>query len=69
MNNSSLVTISIRSIYGNIKAWPINKNAQTFAAIAGTRTLTIATLARISALGYQVELVNPDTLTLASLTN
>ena len=66
---SNLVIIAIRSIYGNVKAWPINHNAKLFAEIAGTKTLTIATLARISALGFQIELVNPDSLTLASLTN
>ena len=69
MNTSPLVTISIRAIYGNVKAYPINENAQTFASIAGTKTLTMITLARIASLGYQIELVNPDALTVADLTN
>ena len=48
------VTVKIKSIYGEMKAYPIGNDAQTFADIAGTKTLTAATLRHIAKLGYAI---------------
>jgi hypothetical protein len=49
------ITIEVRSVFGVNKAYPVCANAQTFAEIAGTKTLTYATLRHIIGLGYTIE--------------
>jgi hypothetical protein len=51
------ITITIRSVYGEAKAYPMDYEAECFARIAGTKTLTRSTLLNILALGYDVVLV------------
>jgi hypothetical protein len=51
------ITITIRSVYGEDKAYPADHAAECFARIAGTRTLTRATLLNVLALGYDIVLV------------
>lgn len=41
------VHIRLDRVYGQIKAYPVNDAARTFAAIAGTASLTASTLAHI----------------------
>jgi hypothetical protein len=49
-----LCLVEIASVYGNQVVRPIGIVAQTFADIAGTKTLTAATLRNIRKLGYRV---------------
>lgn len=51
---STPVTFEIRSVYGNLVAYPANELAQGFAAIAGTKTLTRATLLQILKMGFEL---------------
>ena len=51
------IQITIRSVYGNEQAYPVCDAARTFAEIAGSKTLTPATLKKIQRLGYTIEVV------------
>lgn len=48
------IHIEIRNVYGEPKAYPADAAARTFADIAGTKTLTRATLHLVQALGVQI---------------
>jgi hypothetical protein len=50
--------IEIRSVYGEQKAYPVCEQAKAFAAIAGTRTLTRATLLQIMRIGFSLEVMD-----------
>jgi hypothetical protein len=49
------VQISIRNVYGEEKAYPVNNAAKCFADIAGTKTLTRVTLLNVLAMGLDVQ--------------
>lgn len=49
-----LCLVEIASVYGNQVIRPVGIVAQTFAEIAGTKTLTAATLRSIRKLGYRI---------------
>jgi hypothetical protein len=49
-----LCLVEIASVYGNQVVRPVGIVAKTFAEIAGTKTLTAATLRSIRKLGYRV---------------
>ena len=59
---SKSITVKIKSVYGEEKVYPVWADAQTFAVLAGTRTLTIGTIEKIKRLGYSVELVTQSKL-------
>lgn len=48
------IAVQFKNVYGEIKAYPVNTNAELFGRIAGTKTLTRATLASILALGLEI---------------
>jgi hypothetical protein len=48
------IIIQIKNVYGNETVYPICEKAKLFARIAGTRTLTSATLRDVKALGYEI---------------
>lgn len=50
-----VVQITIKSVYGEDKAYPMNDVASHFAAIAGTKTLTRNTLRNILAMGCSIQ--------------
>ena len=50
------IIVKARSVYGETKFYPANDAAEIFAKIAGTKTLTLATLGHIKSLGLQLEL-------------
>ena len=54
------ITVERRDQYGAPVFHPVCDQAQLFARIAKTKTLTIDTLAHIKALGYQLEIVLPS---------
>lgn len=53
------ITIEQRDQYGARVFFPVCDNAQRFAQIAKTKTLTLDTLQLIKALGYQIEVNRP----------
>lgn len=60
------VKVEVRSVYGSEKIYPANFEAERFAAIAGTKTLSVADLENIKRLGIMVEEVSPKKLKLAA---
>ena len=55
-NMFKIIKIEVRDVYGRQKIYPICENAKRFARIAGTTTLTFATLKLIEELGYTWEI-------------
>lgn len=61
------ITIEIKDVFGQLKFYPVCKDALIFASIAGTKTLSEANLRRIIELGYEIatyeqRYVLPETL-------
>lgn len=56
---SKFIVIRIKNVYGNETIYPACREAEIFAGIAGTKTLTRDTLRRIEALGYQITVEAP----------
>lgn len=50
------IFVEVRNIYGESKAYPACEKAKIFAEIAGTKTLTLATMRQIKRLGYAIEI-------------
>lgn len=48
------VTVTIKSVYGNVTAYPSCPTAALFAQLVGTKTLTPQALKTIKALGFEV---------------
>lgn len=53
-DSAMIVMIEIKSVYGELKAYPANRIADHFALIAGTKTLTRNTLLNVLAMGCQL---------------
>lgn len=53
---SPRILIALKDVYGTQTIYPVCEAAKTFAAIAGTKTITRAVLDKIVALGYLVEI-------------
>ena len=49
------ITVEVRSVYGRDTIYPVDAAAKSFAAIAGTTTLTVPVLKQIIRLGYEVQ--------------
>lgn len=50
------IRVRIKEVYGVQTVYPVCSQAELFARIAGTKTLTPATLRAVEALGYTVEI-------------
>ncbi|HEX9472489.1 MAG TPA: hypothetical protein VF957_23435 [Bradyrhizobium sp.] len=48
------VSVEVRNVYGALKAYPLCINANLFAELAGTKTLTARTLSIAEQLGFAV---------------
>lgn len=48
------VTVTVRRVYGMPVIYPSDANARSFAAIAGTKTLTRQTVRQIKNLGFEI---------------
>ncbi len=48
------ITIQIKNVYGEDKAYPVCPKAKLFTDIAGTKTLRLADLNHIKQLGYKI---------------
>ena len=53
------ITVTIKTVYGSDLVYPACPKAQTFAALAGTKTLKPHTLRLIKELGYLVSVAGP----------
>lgn len=49
------ITVALRYNYGQETFYPADEAAQTFASIAGTKTLRPSDLRKIQSLGFEVE--------------
>lgn len=58
------IQIEVRNVYGLNKAYPVDANAEHFAAIAGTKTLTELTLMQVILLGFDIEVFGGHRTTL-----
>lgn len=58
MNN--VIKIEVKSSYGKTVIYPACPDAETFAKLAGTRTLTKHTLELVEQLGYEIITYTPD---------
>ena len=58
------IIIRTREVYGVRTFYPVCPTARLFADIAGTKTLTLAALQKIKALGYTVQLEQLDPQTI-----
>ena len=52
------IRVEVRSVYGVETVYPVCAKAKAFAAIAGQKTLTVATLRQVRALGYSIVLTS-----------
>lgn len=58
------ITVTIKSVYGNVTAYPGCPTAALFAQLVGTKTLTPQALKTIKALGFEVIQQAPELITL-----
>jgi|APGre2960657404_1045060.scaffolds.fasta_scaffold10928_3 hypothetical protein len=54
------IIIRAKDVYGERKFYPICETAKLFAAIAGTKTLTVPVLGNIKAMGYKLTIEVTD---------
>ncbi|MFM1990251.1 MAG: hypothetical protein RJA99_3208 [Pseudomonadota bacterium] len=62
-----VVAVHVRDQYGTKAFHPANDAAHSFAAIAGTKTLTLATLGHVLKLGFDIKYIHPFDDPLAQL--
>tara|TARA_R110000737_G_C14486743_1_gene469487 strand:- start:189 stop:362 length:174 start_codon:yes stop_codon:yes gene_type:complete len=55
------ITVRVKDNFGNRAVYPVCSDAQTFAELAGTKTLTDETIRLVKDLGYEVQ-IQPQTL-------
>jgi hypothetical protein len=53
------INVQVRNVYGNDLVYPVCDDAKRFAAIAGSKTLSVHTLNLIVDLGYTVTHIHP----------
>ena len=53
------ITVRIKNNYGQDVVYPVCSDAEKFAWIAGTKTLTAHTIRLIGRLGYQIDVETP----------
>jgi len=57
---SRSILIEVKQSYGRKVIYPACNNAETFAKLAGTKTLTKHTLELVEQLGYKIDTYTPD---------
>ena len=50
------ITVRVTNNFGNRAIYPVCNDAQTFAELAGTKTLTDETIRLVKDLGYEVQI-------------
>jgi hypothetical protein len=61
------ITIHIKNVYGEDKAYPVCEKAKLFTDIAGTKTLRPCDLNYIQALGYKISVKQQEVKGLANV--
>lgn len=56
-DTKTIIHVQYKQVYGKTTYYPVCDKAKLFAMIAGSKTLTDITLARIRLLGYEVRLM------------
>jgi hypothetical protein len=57
------IIVTTRTVYGNPVIYPACDQSRVFAQLAGTKTLTLQSLKKIKALGYEIsEKLDPSPL-------
>jgi hypothetical protein len=51
------IQVLVTNVYGKRVIYPADTNALAFAAIAGTKTLTLDAINQIKKLGYAIEVI------------
>ena len=59
-SNTRIVYVDIKEKYGNTLYYPACKNGLTFANMTGNKTLRMADLTNIKALGFSVQAIAPE---------
>lgn len=49
------ITVQVKTVYGTEQVYPVCQQAQMFAAVAGTKTLTHSALQAIEAAGHTIK--------------
>ena len=52
---TNVIEVEVKDVYGVTKYYPICEQAQLFADIAGTKTLTVQVIKKIEALGFSIK--------------
>ena len=52
------ITVQIKNVYGTETIYPVCEKAKLFAALAGTKTLTLQAIAQIKLLGYSINVAS-----------
>jgi hypothetical protein len=52
-----IITVAVRSVYGNDLVYPADDSAALFASLIGAKTFNRSQIAKIKALGYTVHVV------------
>lgn len=60
MAMNATVEIEVRNVYGTPTIYPVNEQAKLLARIAGTKTLTHATLALAEQMGFAIVTAKPQ---------
>lgn len=55
-----IVIVALRTVYGVVRAYPVNDNAKAFAALVEMKTLSREHLMIIESLGFTIEITQPD---------
>lgn len=48
------IAISLKDVYGQVKAYPANEQATKLANLVGTKTLTVQTLIDAASMGFRI---------------
>ena len=62
--SNKLITVEIKSVFGNEKIYPVSIEAFTFAKLIGQKTFTDRDIAVIKELGYEVQVQSSHPATL-----
>jgi len=54
----NVIAVTLKDVYGAVKAYPANEQAERLASLVGTKTLTVATLRSAAAMGFTLRYID-----------